>query len=63
VIYWVVQVLTGRDVFAFLFMVLIILGLAHVGLMIFASVGTIWIFYVLATLLLPRSQAGFRGAA
>jgi CDP-L-myo-inositol myo-inositolphosphotransferase len=62
-IYWMVQALTGRDVFAFLFMVLIILGLAHVGLMIFAGVGTIWIFYVFVTLVLPRSGAGFRGAA
>jgi CDP-L-myo-inositol myo-inositolphosphotransferase len=62
-VYWAVQTLTGRDVFAFLFMVLIILGLGHVGLMIFASVGTIWIFYVFVTLLLPRSPAGFRGAA
>jgi phosphatidylglycerophosphate synthase len=62
-VYWTVQTLTGRDVFAFLFMVLIIVGLADVALMIFATVGTIWIFYVFVTLLLPRSMAGFRGAA
>jgi len=62
-IYWAVQALTGRDVFAFLFMVLIILGLAHVGLMIFASVGTVWILYVFVSLVLPRSVVGFRGAA
>jgi phosphatidylglycerophosphate synthase len=62
-IYWAVQALTGRDVFAFLFMVLIIVGLAHVALMIFATVGTIWILYVFVTLLLPRTTAGFRGAA
>ena len=62
-IYWAVQTLTGRDVFAFLFMVLIIVGLAHVALMIFASVGTIWIIYVFATLFLPGKSAAFRGAA
>jgi phosphatidylglycerophosphate synthase len=62
-IYWAVQTLTGRDVFAFLFMVLIIVGLAHVALMIFATVGTVWIVYVFVTLLLPRASAGFRGAA
>jgi hypothetical protein len=62
-IYWAVQTLTGRDVFAFLFMVLIIVGLAHVALMIFAFVGTVWILYVFLTLFLPRASAGFRGAA
>jgi hypothetical protein len=43
--------------------VLIIVGLAHVALMIFASVGTIWIIYVFATLFLPGKSAAFRGAA
>ena len=61
-IYWAVQTLTGRDVFAFLFMVLIIVGLAHVALMIFATVGTLWFFYVLVTLL-PGPRLRFRGAA
>jgi CDP-L-myo-inositol myo-inositolphosphotransferase len=62
-IYWAVQTLTGRDVFAFLFMVLIIAGLAQVALSIFATVGTIWFLYVFISLFLPRSSAGFRGAA
>jgi len=62
-VYWAVQTLTGRDVFAFLFMVLIIVGLGHVALMIFASVGTLWFLYVLGSLLLPRPRPRFRGAA
>lgn len=62
-IYWAVQALTGRDVFAFLFMVLIIAGLAQVALSIFATVGTVWFLYVFVSLFLPRSIAGFRGAA
>jgi phage shock protein PspC (stress-responsive transcriptional regulator) len=44
-------------------MVLINVGLAHVALMIFAFVGTVWILYVFLTLFLPRASAGFRGAA
>ena len=62
-VFWAVQTLTSRDCFAFLFMVLIILGLAHVALGIFASVGTIWIVYVVGSLLLPGHRAGYRGAA
>lgn len=62
-VFWAVQTLTGRDCFAFLFMVLIIAGLAHVALIIFALVGTVWFLYVLASLLLPRPSAGFRNAA
>jgi CDP-L-myo-inositol myo-inositolphosphotransferase len=62
-IYWAVQTLTGRDVFAFLFMMLIIVGLAHVALMIFATVGTVWIVYVVGSLLLPGPRPRFRGAA
>ena len=61
--FWTVQTLSSRDCFAFLFMILIILGLAHVALGIFASVGTIWILYVVGTLLLPGQRAGYRGAA
>jgi len=62
-VFWTVQTLSSRDCFAFLFMVLIILGLAHVALGIFASVGTVWIVYVVGSLLLPRPRAGYRGAA
>jgi phosphatidylglycerophosphate synthase len=62
-IFWAVQTLTGRDCFAFLFMVLIIAGLAQVALSIFATVGTVWFLYVFVSLFLPRSIAGFRGAA
>lgn len=61
-IYWVVQVLTGRDVFAFLFMVLIVADLERVALCIYAGVGGVWIVYVLASLL-PRPKERFRGAA
>ena len=60
-VYWAVQVLTGRDCFAFLFMVLIIAGLERTALSIYAGVGTLWILYVTASFLpLPRA---FRGAA
>jgi phosphatidylglycerophosphate synthase len=50
-IFWTVQTLTGRDCFAFLFMVLIIAGLERVALGIFAGVGTIWLLYVLVALI------------
>jgi len=60
-IYWAVQTLTGRDCFAFLFMVLIIFGQERTALGIYAGVGTVWFLYVLASLLpVPRP---FRGAA
>jgi phosphatidylglycerophosphate synthase len=60
-VYWAVQTLTGRDCFAFLYMALIIVGLERTALMIYAGVGTIWILYVLGSLLpIPRT---FRGAA
>jgi CDP-L-myo-inositol myo-inositolphosphotransferase len=62
-IYWAVQILTGRDCFAFLFMALIIAGLERVALSIYAGVGTIWVLYVIASLALPPLRAGFRGAA
>ncbi|HEY5711908.1 MAG TPA: CDP-alcohol phosphatidyltransferase family protein, partial [Allosphingosinicella sp.] len=61
-IYWVVQTLTGRDVFAFLYMVLIIVGLERVALCIYAGVGAVWIVYVVASLL-PWPKERFRGAA
>jgi 1L-myo-inositol 1-phosphate cytidylyltransferase / CDP-L-myo-inositol myo-inositolphosphotransferase len=62
-IFWVMQTLTSRDCYAFLFMVLIIAGLAAEALMVGALVGTIWMLYVFAALLLPRPSVGFRGAA
>ena len=52
-VYWVVQVLTARDCFAFLFMVLTVLGLERVALYIFAGVAVIWFGYVLVASLLP----------
>ena len=61
-VYWAVQVLTGRDCFAFLFMVLTITGLERVALGIFAGVGTIWFLYVLLSSLLPAPRT-YRGAA
>lgn len=60
-VYWVVQMLTGRDCFAFLFMVLILAGVERIALSIYAGVGTLWFVYVLASLS-PRPRA-FRGAA
>lgn len=60
-IYWTVQTLSSRDCFAFLFMVLIILGLERTALSIFSGVATLWIVYVLACLA-PGPNA-FRRAA
>jgi phosphatidylglycerophosphate synthase len=60
--YWAVQTLTGRDCFAFLYMVLIVAGLERTALSIYAGVGAIWFPYVLVTLV-PRARASFRGAA
>lgn len=54
-IYWAVQTLTGRDCFAFLFMLLTLAGLERVALFIFFGVGTVWLGYILVTQL-----AGFR---
>jgi 1L-myo-inositol 1-phosphate cytidylyltransferase / CDP-L-myo-inositol myo-inositolphosphotransferase len=62
-VYWAVQTLTGRDCFAFLFMALTLAGLERTALTIYASVGTVWILYVVASLLLPRPDARFRNAA
>lgn len=60
-IYWIVQTLSSRDCFAFLFMVLIILGLERAALSILSAVATIWFLYVLASLApVPRA---FRRAA
>lgn len=52
-IYWLVQTLSSRDCFAFLFMGLILVGLEKVALSIFAGIAVIWFPYVLITLLLP----------
>lgn len=60
-IYWAVQTLTGRDCFAFLFMVLILTGLERTALSIYAGVGTVWILYVLATSF-PLRRASRRAA-
>jgi phosphatidylglycerophosphate synthase len=62
-IFWLMQTLTSRDCYAFLFMILIIAGLAQQALMVGALIGTVWMLYVFVTLLLPRSSIGFRGAA
>lgn len=61
-VYWVVQVISARDFFAFMFMLLTLLGLERVALCIFAGVAVIWFFYVLiaSLLVIPRS---YRGAA
>ena len=60
-VFWVVQTLSSRDCFAFLFMVLILAGAERIALFIFAGVTTLWFVYVLASLIpLPRP---FRGAA
>lgn len=55
-VYWIVQVLTGRDCFAFLFMALTLAGLERTALMIYAAVGTLWFPYVLLSLLLARAR-------
>jgi hypothetical protein len=61
-VYWVVQLLTGRDCFALLFMLLTLFGFEREALCIFAGVAAIWLCYVLLAPLLaaPRS---YRGAA
>jgi hypothetical protein len=51
-IYWLVQTLSSRDCFAFLFMVLILVGLEWVALSIFAGIAMVWFPYVLITLVL-----------
>jgi 1L-myo-inositol 1-phosphate cytidylyltransferase / CDP-L-myo-inositol myo-inositolphosphotransferase len=54
-IYWIVQTLSSRDCFAFLFMMLILAGLEWVALSIFAGIAAIWLPYVLITLLVQPS--------
>jgi phosphatidylglycerophosphate synthase len=60
-VFRVVQTLSGRDCYAFLFMVLIVAGLERTALIIFTSVATLWFVYVLASLA-PWPRA-LRGAA
>ncbi|HKR24160.1 MAG TPA: CDP-alcohol phosphatidyltransferase family protein, partial [Allosphingosinicella sp.] len=64
-VYWIVQTLSSRDTYAFLFMVLIIAGLERAALCIFTGVATLWFAYLLVTLYRrsARREAGFRGAA
>ena len=61
-VYWVVQVLSSRDCFAFLFMALTIVGLERVALGIFAGVAAIWFPYVLLSSLSSAPRT-YRGAA
>ena len=64
-VYWIVQTLSGRDTYAFLFMVLIVAGLERTALIIFTGVATLWFAYLLVTLYRrsARRAEGFRGAA
>jgi len=55
-IYWVVQTLSSRDCFAFLFMALILAGLERVALYIFGGIAAIWLPYVVVSLLLTRPR-------
>jgi 1L-myo-inositol 1-phosphate cytidylyltransferase / CDP-L-myo-inositol myo-inositolphosphotransferase len=59
--------ITSRDFFAFAFMVLIIAGLAWPALIVFTTVGTGWIVYVIGSLFAGRRavrrEEGYRGAA
>lgn len=61
-VFWLMQTLTSRDCYAFLFMILIIAGLAQQALLVGALIGTVWMLYVFASLVLPRASAAFRGA-
>lgn len=59
--------ITSRDFFAFAFMVLIIAGLAWPALIVFTTVGTGWIVYVIGSLFADGRtvgrEEGYRGAA
>lgn len=55
-VYWIIQTLSSRDCFAFLFMVLILLGLEWVALSIFAGIAVIWLPYVVVSVLLSRQR-------
>lgn len=49
-VFWIIQTLSSRDCFAFLFMALTIVGLERTALWIFASVATVWFPYLLISL-------------
>ena len=61
-VYWVVQVISARDFFALLFMLLTLAGLERTALCIFSGVAVVWFLYVVIAsfLFAPRS---YRGAA
>jgi CDP-L-myo-inositol myo-inositolphosphotransferase len=61
-VYRIVQVISSRDFFAFMYMVLTIVGLERVALCIFAGVAVIWFSYVVIASLLPAPHT-YRGAA
>lgn len=61
-VYWIVQVLSSRDCFAFLFMILTIIGQERTALCIFAAVAAMWLGYVLLAPLLG-APGRYRGAA
>ena len=61
-VYLVVQVISSRDFFALLFMLLTLVGLERVALCIFAGVAVVWFCYVLIASLLPAPRS-YRGAA
>jgi phosphatidylglycerophosphate synthase len=62
-IFRVMQAVTSRDCYAFLFLILIIAGLAQQALLVGALIGTLWMLYVFATLVLPWASEAFRGTA
>ena len=62
-IYWVVQMLTGRDFFAFLFMVLILVGLERVALSSSRASRPSGFVYVFALAAAPVAERAYRGAA
>jgi CDP-L-myo-inositol myo-inositolphosphotransferase len=49
-IFWIIQTLSSRDCFAFLYMVLIIAGFERIALSIFAAIATVWFPYLLISL-------------
>jgi CDP-L-myo-inositol myo-inositolphosphotransferase len=61
-VYLVVQVISSRDFFAFLFMLLSLVGLERTALCIFSGVAVIWFSYVVIASLLPAPRS-YRGAA
>jgi len=49
-VFWIIQTLSSRDCFAFLFMALTVVGQERTALWIFATVATIWFTYLLISL-------------